>query len=201
MYFYHNDQLAWISISKNACSTWQHEFENLGWTRDDLYNPACYLDQFTWFAFLREPDSRHTMGVVEYLLKTDQAHLLDDPSCNRLLVGAAFDEHTYPVSRIIPQWILDKMTFFILDQAYYDYEILVKRFLREHGVILDKKIERLWASTDIKLQMRAKLEVLKKQYSEDYKSLSKNILHPDQYLYARHLLLQHVWHRPEDQRR
>jgi len=88
-----------------------------------------------------------------------------------------------------------------LDQPYYDYEILVKRFLREHGVILDKKIERLWASTDIKLQMRAKLEVLKKQYSEDYKSLSKNILHPDQYLYARHLLLQHVWHRPEDQRR
>jgi len=201
MYFYHTDKLAWIPISKNACTSWQYEFENLGWTRDDLYNPTCYLDQFTWFAFLREPDSRHTMGVVEYLLKTDQAHLLDDPRCNRLLVGVAFDEHTYSVARLIPQWILDRMIFFILDQVYYDYEILVKRFLRDHGVILDKKIERLWTANDIKLQMRAKLEVLKKQYSEDYKSLSKNILQPDQQLYTTHLLLQHLWHRPEDQRR
>ena len=201
MYFYHNNTLAWISISKNACTSWQHEFENLGWTRDDLYNPACDLDKFTWFAFLRDPDSRHNMGVVEYLLKTDQQHLLDDPTCHRLLVTAAFDEHTYSIARMIPQWILDRMFFFILDQVYYDYEILVRRFLREHGVILDKKIQRLWTANDIKLQMRAKLEGLKKQYSKDLASLSKNILQPDQHLYAKHILLQHVWHRPEDQPR
>lgn len=67
MYFHHNNRLAWISIAKNACRSWQQVFNNLGWQIEDLFQPQVDIQLVEFFAFLRWPAVRHTMGVVEYL--------------------------------------------------------------------------------------------------------------------------------------
>jgi hypothetical protein len=198
MYFHHNNNLAWISISKNACQTWQQVFDNQGWIKEDLFNPSVDLKQLKFFGFLRNPERRHTMGIVEYLLRTGQRELLDDERVNKLFVSAVFDEHSYSVSQMIPDSILDRTTFFILDQAYYNYEILVKNFLNENDVTITQDIPRLWVANEIKKSMRKQLDILKRLHPESNGYLVKNFLDQDMKLYRKHLELQSRWHRPGD---
>ena len=198
MYFHHNNRLAWISIAKNACTTWQHVFDNLGWIKEDLFKPTVDLAQLKFFGLLRDPQKRHTMGVVEYLCRTQQRELLDNPSVNKLFVSAVFDEHSYSVSQMIPASILDRTTFFIIDQRYYKYEQLVKNFLDAHGVQLTQDIPRLWTAGEDKKAMRIQLDDLKLQYPEARGYLAKNFLDQDIKLYHKHLHIQPTWHRPGD---
>ena len=200
MYFHHNNKLAWISIAKNACQTWQHVFDNLGWTKEDLFNPQVDLAQLKFFGFLRHPNTRHTMGIVEYLHRTKQQELLDNPSINKLFVSAVFDEHSYGVCQMIPDSILERTTFFILDQTYYNYETLVKNFLDDHGVQLTQDIPRLWAAGQDKKSMRTQLDNLKLQHPEANGYLLKNFLDQDIKLYHHHLAIQPRWNRFCDDR-
>jgi hypothetical protein len=198
MYFHHNNNLAWISIAKNACTSWQHVFDNLGWIKEDLFNPQVDLAQLKFFGFLREPQKRHTMGIVEYLCKTNQRQLLNDEKVNRLFVSAVFDQHSYSVCQMIPDSILDRTTFFALDQTYYNYETLLKNFLDEHGVQLTQDIPRLWAAEQDKREMRTQLDSLKLQHLEDNAYLVKNFLDRDMILYRQTLWLQSRWNRVGD---
>jgi hypothetical protein len=200
MYFHHNNRLAWISIAKNASQTWQQVFDNLGWIREDLFNPTVDLAQLKFFGFLRNPEKRHTMGVVEYLCRTNQRQLLNDDKVNRLLVSAVFDEHSYSVCQMIPDSVLERTTFFILDQTYYNYETLVKNFLDEHGVQLTQDIPRLWTAEQDKREMRTQLDSLKLQHPEASGYLVKNFLDQDMKLYDRHLEIQPRWNRFGDRR-
>ena len=176
MYFHHNNNVAWISIAKNACTSWAYVFDNLGWIKEDLYRPSVDIEHLKFFAFLRNPERRHTMGVVEYLCRTQQRDLLYDTKVNKLFVSAVFDEHNYNVSQMIPDSILNRTTFFIIDQTYYNYQILVKRFLASHGVEITQDIPRLWVSEEDKLSMRQYLDSLKQQYAEENGYLTKNFL-------------------------
>ena len=198
MYFHHNNNLAWISIAKNACTSWQHVFDNLGWIKEDLFNPQVDLAQLKFFGFLRDPQKRHTMGIVEYLCKTNQRQLLNDEKVNRLFVSAVFDQHSYSVCQMIPDSILDRTTFFALDQTYYNYETLLKNFLDEHGVQLTQDIPRLWAAEQDKREMRTQLDSLKLQHLEDNAYLVKNFLDRDMILYRQTLWLQSRWNRVGD---
>jgi len=200
MYFHHNNNLAWISIAKNACTTWQHVFNNLGWTKEDLFNPTVDLTQLTFFGFLRNPEKRHTMGIVEYLCRTKQWELLNDNSVNKLLVSAVFDEHSYSVSQMIPDSILDRTIFFIIDQNYYNYETLVKNFLDEHGVQITQDIPRLFEAGEQNKLMRKQLDNLKLQYPKESGYLIKNFLDQDMKLYDKHLERQPRWNRFGDRR-
>lgn len=198
MYFHHNNNLAWISIAKNACQTWQHVFDGLGWIKEDLINPRADLAKLKFFGLLRDPCIRHTMGIVEYLCRTDQRELLDNPAVNRLFVSAVFDQHTYGVCQMIPDSVLDRTTFFIIDQTYYDYETLVKNFLDEHGVQLTQDIPRIGTADQNQREMRTQLDMLKLQHPEVHSYLVKNFLFQDMRLYRRHFAQQTRWHRVGD---
>ena len=202
MYFHHNKNLAWISIAKNACQSWQRVFDNLGWVKEDLFEPQVDLAQLTFFGLLRNPEKRHTMGIVEYLCRTEQQELLDNPSVNKLFVSAVLDQHSYSVCQMIPDSILDRTTFFILDQNYYNYETLVKNFLDDHGVQVTQNIPRLGSSgrdthTD-RREMRTRLDNLRLQHPEANGSLYKNFLNQDMLLYQKHLAIQSRWNRFSD---
>lgn len=198
MYFHHNHNLAWISIAKNACSSWSKVFDDLGWIKEDLFDPTADLSQLTFFGFLRWPEIRHTMGVTEYLKRTNQQSLLSDPRVNRLFVSGVFDQHCYSVSQMIPDSVLDRTTFFIIDQTYYNYETLTRRFLAQHGVVINGDIPRVYAADDGVLATRKQLNDLKLQYPEEHGLLTKNFLERDVKLYNHHLALQPQWHRPGD---
>ena len=195
MYFHHNNKLAWISIAKNACQTWQHVFDNLGWTKEDLFDTQVDLKQLKFFGFLRYPEKRHTMGIVEYLCRTGQEKLLDDPSINKLFVSAVFDQHSYSVCQMIPDSILERTTFFILDQTHYNYEILVKNFLDHHGVQLTQDIPNIGSAEQHVKEMRNKLDNLKLQYPEHSGYLQKNFLDRDVRLYMQQQWIQSRWAR------
>ena len=195
MFFHHNNNLAWISIAKNACRSWEYVFDNLGWTKEDLFDTQVDLAQLKFFGFLRYPEKRHTMGIVEYLCRTGQEKLLDDPSINKLFVSAVFDQHSYSVCQLIPDSILERTTFFILDQTDYNYETLVKNFLDHHGVQLTQDIPKIGSAEQHVKEMRNQLDDLKLQHPEHSGYLQKNFLDRDVRLYMQHQWLQSRWER------
>jgi hypothetical protein len=198
MYFYHNNDLAWISIAKNACRSWAQVFDNLGWQKEDLFQPQVDIQQLKFFGLLRWPAARHTMGVIEYLEQTNQCDLLYNTQVNRLLVSAVFDQHSYTVSQMIPADIVKRTEFFIIDQTYYNYEVLVRNYLHNNGVEIVVPAPRVNIVRENTRQNRIDLEKLKQQYPEEYFSLEKNFLNADFQLYRRTLQQQQKWHRPGD---
>lgn len=196
MYFYHNNSLGWLKIPKNACSSWESVFEQVGWQKEDLYDPQVDLNSLTFFGFLRRPDTRHDMGIVEYLMRSDIVDLLYDERFNRLLASAIFDEHTYGVWHMVPKQILDRTTFFIIDHVEFDYEKLTKNWLLDHGVdITNVPVPRLNPSNDFAKQLRNKIALVKQQNPQCHSKLMKNWLEPDVLLYAHHTQQQHHWDR------
>ena len=198
MYFHHNSNLAWLSIAKNASTSWISIFDSMSWQKEDLYDPVVDINKLTFFGFLRDPNDRHTMGIVEYLARTGQRELINDPAWNRLLVSGLFDEHSYTVSHLIPGHVLTRTTFFILDQSYFNYEVLTKNYLRNHGVELNVPVPKLWIGDDSKLKLRNQINELKQVHKLERSFLAKNFLEPDQLLYKKHLLLQNNYHCPGD---
>jgi len=208
MYFHHNNNLAWISIAKNACRSWGQVFDNMGWVKEDLHKPTVDLKQLEFFGFLRWPTRRHTMGVVEYLERSGQLHLLDDDRVNKLLVSAVFDQHSYTVTQMIPPVVLEQTKFFIIDQKYYNYEILVKNYLHTHGIELTTPVPRInytsgnnenFANEPYRsstYSARIKLDQLKQRYETEHANLQKNFLDADSKLYKRHEQLQYQWEHP-----
>jgi hypothetical protein len=122
MFFHHNGQLAWLSIAKNACTSWISVFNDLGWKKENLYRPETDISQLKFFGFLRDPNQRHTMGVVEYLERSDLLSVLHSPRFSTLLVAGVFDEHSYAISHMVPDSVLDRTSFFVIDHHYYDYQ-------------------------------------------------------------------------------
>lgn len=210
MYFHHNQRLGWISIAKNACRSWEQVFDSLGWVKQDLYQPEVDVSQLEFFGFLRWPTRRHTMGVVEYLERTQQLHLLDNPETARLLVSAVFDQHSYPVTQMIPPAILARTRFFIIDQLNYNYESLVKNYLHAHGIALATPVPRVNYTTadnqhhanspgrPTTYPARIQLDQLKQHYSDQHAALEKNFLGADIALYQQHLQQQALWDQPGD---
>ena len=200
MYFHHNNRVAWLSIAKNACRSWAQVFDDLGWIKEDLYQPQVDTAQLEFFGFLRWPAIRHTMGVIEYLEQTGQLALLHNTRFNRVLVSAVFDQHSYTVSHMIPADIVKRTTWFIIDQVNWDYEQLVQNYLRTHGVEIAVPVPRITTSMPSTIQSRTDLTRLKQQYPEEEGRLAKNFLDADMHLYEQHLALQPQWNKMNDPR-
>lgn len=198
LYFHHNNRIAWLSIAKNACRSWAHVFDELGWEKQDLFQPTVDIEKLEFFGFLRWPSVRHTMGVIEYLEQTDQLALLHNIRFNRVLVSAVFDQHSYTVSQMVPADIIRRTTWFIMDQTYYNYEILVRNYLNYHGVEITIPVPRITDSRPTTREARITLSKLKNQYSEDHARLEKNFQDADAQLRNQHLALQSQWHRTGD---
>lgn len=192
MYFYTNGNVAWLKIAKNACMSWASTFDKLGWQQQDLYIPDQPIDHLQFFGFLRDPDHRHTMGLVQYLNNEKLEHLVDDPWFQRLLISAVFDEHTYNIHSMIPSRIIDRTTWFIMDHDQYDYHNLVKNYLQQHHVVLPD-IPRLNVSSTKNKQLQTRINDLKVQNYNAHQKLAKNFLGADLRLYRTQLLNQHIW--------
>jgi hypothetical protein len=201
MYFHHNGNVAWISLAKNACMSWIQVFDELGWTKDNLYEPQVDVSKLKFFGFLRDPDQRHTMGVVEYLQRHQLLGLLYHDEFCHVLAAGVFDQHSYAISHVVPEHIIKTTTFFIIDQTYYDYELLVQNFLEEHGVTISTPVPRVNSGQSEIHQHRQRLQEIKQSRTDIHSSLMKNFLEPDRILYLQHIKQQNLWARPGRGRR
>lgn len=190
--FYTNGHLAWLTIAKNACTSWSQVFSDMAWRREDLYSPSTPLNELKFFGFLRDPDVRHDMGVAQYLYTEHLESLLIDLKYQRLCASAVFDEHSYSIHSSMPSQVLDSATWFVMDHKYYDYENLVRNFLKSHGIDLPLIPKLNQSSPQLKL-LQNQVAELKKQYPDQHAKLAKNFLAADLKLYRTVIQQQHIW--------
>ena len=194
MYFYTNGQVAWLKIAKNACSSWSSVFEKLGWQKHDLYIPEIDISNLNFFALIQDPEKRHTAGIVQYLRREGLFDLLDNVEYQRLVVSACFDEHTYTIHSMVPDSLIKRTQWFVMDHDRYNYETLARNFLKTHGIDLPP-IPRLNQSPPKAQLLKQKVNDLKKIYADSYTKLQKNYLGSDLRLYRTQMLQQHLWDR------
>jgi hypothetical protein len=192
IYFYTDGKLAWLKIAKNACSSWSSLFDDLGWRCEDLYSPSVPLSDLKFFGFLRDPDVRHNMGVAQYIMTERLQSLLEDPCYQRLCTSACFDEHSYSIHSQIPSDVIDSAEWFVMDHEHFDYETLVRNFLRLHSVDLPP-VPRLNRSSDHLKLIQKRVGELKTQYPNQHAKLAKNFLGADLKLYRTKIKEQHIW--------
>jgi hypothetical protein len=192
MHFYTNGKLAYLKIPKNACMSWTHVLDNMGWEEQDLYIPRQPLDDLVFFGLLREPEHRHTLGLVQYLKNERLEHLLKDEFFQRILVSAVFDEHTYNIHSMVPSDIIKRTNWFILDDQHYNYEQLVRNFLRQHNVDLPA-VPRINVSSVRDKQLQTQINELKVKHYDSHQKLAKNFLGSDLRLYRTQILNQNIW--------
>jgi hypothetical protein len=192
IYYYTNGKLAWLKIAKNACSSWSSLFDGLGWQYEDLYSPSVPLSDLKFFGFLRDPDVRHNMGVAQYIKSEKLQSLLEDSQYQRLCASACFDEHSYSIHSQIPSDVIDSTEWFVMDHEHFDYETLVRNFLRSHSVDLPP-VPRLNRSSDHLKLIQKRVGELKTQYPDQHAKLAKNFLGADLKLYRTKIKEQHIW--------
>jgi hypothetical protein len=192
MHFYTNGKLAYLKIPKNACMSWSHTLDQMGWEEQDLYIPRQPLDNLEFFGLLREPDHRHTLGLVQYLKNENLEHLVDDEFFQRILVSAVFDEHTYNIHSMIPSDIIQRTTWFIMDHQHYDYHNLVRNYLRQHNIDLPQ-VPKINVSSARNKQFQMRINELKVKHYNSHQKLAKNFLGLDLRLYRTQVLNQHQW--------
>ena len=164
----------------------------MGWETQDLYIPKQPLDDLIFFGLLREPDDRHTKGIVQYLIVEKLEHCLDNEFFQRLLVSAVFDEHSYNIHSMIPSEIIQRTNWFIIDHEIYDYEKLVRNFLQQHNILLPS-VPKINASDPKQKNLQHKIKNLKLKHHQSYQKLAKNFLGADLRLYRTQILNQHIW--------
>lgn len=167
-------------------------FTELGWHCEDLYSPSKPLNEFKFFGFIRDPEIRHSMGIAQYLWVEQLSHLLNSTEYQRLCVSAVFDEHSYSIHSTMPSEVLNSATWFVMDHPEFDYEILVRNFLRSHNVELPS-VPKLNQSPQLRKLIERKVNDLKKQYPEQHAKLAKNFLGADLKLYRTVMQTQHEW--------
>jgi hypothetical protein len=93
---------------------------------------------------------------------------------------------------MIPDSIIKKTTWFILDHEIFNYETLVKNYLKKHNVVV-QSVPKLNISSPEKNRLKEKIQHLKKHYHHSHSKLSKNFLGADLRLYRTQILNQHLW--------
>jgi hypothetical protein len=191
MDFYHNQKLAWLAIPKNASTSLREIFDRqLGWLRDDLYNPKIDLDKLEFFACLRHPDARHTMGVAQYLTVWKLTKILDEYP--QILASSIFDENSMPLHFLIPQTVLDRCTFFVIDDAQSPWPGHLVSWLKVRGIELSGPIPWINSSRESHDAMRQKIKEIKQRFPHHHNKLTKWAHERDMLLYARHVRIQHT---------
>lgn len=143
-----SNNLVYIPITKNASITYRNLFKNLGWQE-------FQSDQINWdvdhvFAHLQDPYERHLKGITECLEKYNLFELVDNDNFLKLLGTAVFDLHSYPLAVAFGENFY-KVDWILLDHPSYNPDDITKKFLAEHGIIVND-IPRLHQTTDVNKQ-------------------------------------------------
>lgn len=190
MFFYTNQKLAWLSIPKNASSSLADVFgRQLKWQRQNLYDTDIDLSSLEFFACLRDPDVRHTVGVAQYLYAQKIPALVTDYP--KILASAIFDEHSMPLHFMISQPVLDRCTFFVIDDPRSPWPNNLVSWLANRDVVLSGPIPSLNSSRDVHDSLRQRITEIKKRYPVLHNKLTKWALERDMLLYRRHIEIQH----------
>jgi cell shape-determining protein MreC len=93
---------------------------------------------------------------------------------------------------MIPDTIIKRTNWFVMDHEIFNYENLVKNYLKTHDVTVTS-VPRLNQSSKKIQDVKVKIQQLKQQYSDSHSKLAKNFLGADLRLYRSRILTQHVW--------
>jgi DNA modification methylase len=178
------NNLAWIKIAKNACSSWQHALQNDGWSLENLSDYQGRWHEKTWIGFLRDPDTRHTTGIVQFLHNAHLLHILDHPEYSKIVCSLLVDEHTYSMHHLIPYELIQITNWFVIDHAHFNYETLVRNFCQLHGINIPP-IARLNQSSELLNFYKLKVKNIKENNLDIRSKAQKNYLERDVFLYAR----------------
>lgn len=177
------DNLAWIKIAKNACTSWEVALSNDGWKLENLSDYQGRWQEKTWFGFLRDPDVRHTMGVVQFLCQTNLLSIIDDEKYSKVVCSLLFDEHTYSIHHLVPYELIKITNWFIIDHKCFNYETLTRNFCQQYGVSIPA-IPKLNQSNAINKSYRDKITKIKENNPTICAKAQKNYLERDVFLYA-----------------
>ena len=184
MYCMTKGPLAWIKISKNACTSWETALGQDGWKLENLSDYQGRWHEKIWIGFLRDPGVRHSMGVAQFLEKHRLEKILNDSNYAKIICSLLVDEHTYSVHHMVPYELVQQTNWFVIDHRYFDYENLVGRFCKKHGIEIPP-IPKLNKSSKHKKEMQHKIDTIKAENVAIYNSVMKNYLERDVFLYAR----------------
>lgn len=180
MYCYVKDQFAYIKVPKNGCSTYGAFFESNRWTKTDLFYNNLDIDNTVFFGHISEPNQRHTRGLAQYLINTNQVPLINH-ELSHLLISGVFDEHCYSIHMMIPH-LINKVHWIPLDyqHRHFDGTFLTNRFFKQHNLNLHyNDTDRLNVADGKKQFIYKRINELKLKYDQDYQKLIKNFLEPD----------------------
>lgn len=180
MYCYVHENFAYIKVPKNGCSSYRAFFESAGWTKTDLFYNELDLDNTVFFGHITEPNQRHTRGLAQYLLNTNQVPLLYQ-DVSHLLISGVFDEHCYSIHMMIPH-LVDRVHWIPLDYEYKHFNgtSLTNRFFKTHNLALHyTDSNRLNVADGKKQSIYKRINELKLVHDQDYQKLVKNFLEPD----------------------
>lgn len=176
--------LAWIKLAKNACTSWETALTKDGWQVENLSDYQGRWQEKIWIGFLRDPGTRHTMGIAQFLTIHNLIAILDDPEYSKMVCSVLCDEHTYSIHHMIPYELIQQTNWFVIDHAYYNYEDLVRKFCKNYNIEIPK-IPRLNQSGKQLKQVQNKIDLIKQQNPLVYGSVMKNYLERDVFLYAK----------------
>jgi hypothetical protein len=189
MYCFTFENYLWLSVAKNASTSFENFFISKGWNKQTLLETEINSNTKI-FGHIADPIVRHTKGLVTYLTITKQTHLLDDPACQSMLISGTFDTHTYSITSMIPH-LLDRVHWIPLDiqgeihgKKYDGYHATNLYFLQEGlGITFPATLPRANEASPNDYFLRAKVNRLKEQYAAQFSNLTSNILENDIKMY------------------
>ena len=167
-------------IPKNGCSSYGTFLADAGWVRTDLFSDSLDLDNTIFFGHITDPNVRHTKGLAQYLLNSDQIDLLSSPLA-KVLVSGVFDHHCYSINMMIPH-LINRVHWIPLDYKWrhFDGDFLTNRFFKQNQLDLHYSGKgRINVADERKNSMYAQIQTLKDQYSVAYQDIVKNFLDID----------------------
>ena len=180
MFCYTHKNFAYIKVPKNGCSSYSSFLDSNGWVETDLFYNDLDLDNTIFFGHITDPNTRHTKGLAQYLINTNQVSLLDN-KLSHLLVSGVFDEHCYSIHMMIPH-LVNRVHWIPLDYSWrhFDGNYLTNYFFKKNGLDLQyNDTNRANVAGPDKKELYSRINLLKEQHNQDYQKLVKNFLEPD----------------------
>lgn len=188
------DNFVYFAVPKNGLMTFTHFFRTNGWESVNLNILAKDENTYTYFSHIRNPHLRHTKGLAQLMnnylwskggIKYACELLSKDEDLAKLYMGIALDEHTLPISSLLPEEINPySINWILLDHPEYTSEDLTNRFFEKHGIDLKLELDdRKHVSNDEKQKLHHMIDELKEDFPNYKQLFTSGILKKDLDLY------------------